>query len=43
MKAKRKYVGKKQTLKMTNNNNNIYYLQLGFHPVEVNKLHVYNL
>jgi hypothetical protein len=29
-----------------NNNNNYYYyyyLQLGFHPVAVNKLHVYNL
>jgi hypothetical protein len=23
--------------------NNIYYLQLGFHPVAMNKLHVYNL
>jgi hypothetical protein len=28
-----------------NNNNNYYYyyLQLGFHPVAVNKLNVYNL
>jgi hypothetical protein len=25
------------------NNNNIYYLQVGFHPVALNKLHVYNL
>jgi hypothetical protein len=31
------------SVNLGNNNNNIYYLQLGFHPVAVNNLRVYNL
>jgi hypothetical protein len=36
-------VSQKALETLPDDNNNIYYLQLGFHPVAVNSLHVHNL